>query len=71
MPTRLASRQSGGNTQRVEEIDLLSDELVVKKQVVKQDARFRSVDKNSAYRAIEEAYQELKEQLETAAGVSV
>jgi hypothetical protein len=57
------------DTDKVEELDLLSDDLVVKKKVVLQDSRFRSVETQSAFAAIEEAYSELKDDLLKAAGV--
>jgi len=41
-------------------IDLLSDRLVVKKKMVRQSPRTRAVVADSAYTAIEEAYEELK-----------
>lgn len=51
---------------RIEEIDVLKDELVVTKKVVRLDDRSRAVDDAAAYAAIEEAYTELKTELEAA-----
>jgi hypothetical protein len=49
---------------------VLSDQLIVKKQIpLLEDTRPRALDPGSAYKAIEEAYGELEEQLITAAGV--
>jgi hypothetical protein len=57
-------------TEHVEELDLLSDELVAKKKIVLQDSRFRTLNSASAYSVIEEAYDELKDQLKQAIGAS-
>lgn len=57
-------------TERIEELDLLSDELVAKKKIILQDSRFRTLNSASAYSVIEEAYDELKDQLKQATGVS-
>ena len=54
----------------IETIDVLRDELIATKQVVLVDSRSRAVNDDSAYRAIEEAYSELKQQLENASSVS-
>jgi hypothetical protein len=55
---------------RVDLIDLLKDELVVTKRVVKVDEISRAVDDASVYQAIEEAYAELKPELELAASIA-
>lgn len=52
------------------DVDLLSDQFIAKKTVLQTDARTRAVDSTSAYRAIEEAYLELYDQLIRAPGVS-
>jgi hypothetical protein len=51
-------------------VDVLSDDLIAKKQIVLQDEHFRSLNSDSAYKAIEEAYTELKADLLKAAGVT-
>jgi len=56
-------------TDRVEEFDLLKDQLVAVRQVLKQDERLRAIRPDSMYRAIESAYKDLKESLEMAAGI--
>ena len=56
-------------TGRVEELDILSDQLIAKGQIIRQDARTRALDPESAYGAIQRAYAELRDQLELAAGV--
>lgn len=52
------------------EVDLLSDQFIAKKTVLQTDKRTRAVDSASAFMAIEEAYEELYEQLIKAPGVS-
>lgn len=58
-------------TNRVELVDLLSDKLIVKKQIVRQGDRSRALDVDSAYGAIESAYEEVKDDLVTARGIQV
>lgn len=53
----------------VEEIDLLSDQLVAKKKMIKEDPRSRALAQESAYQAIEEAHEELKDKIERAASI--
>ncbi len=60
-----------GNTGRMGMIDALSDLLIAKKKIVLHEAQSGSLDPQSAYTAIEEAYEELEPQLLSAAGVSV
>lgn len=57
-------------THKVEELDLLKDQLVSKKTIVLADERSRALSPASAYEAIEEAHSDLKEQLHAAAGAS-
>jgi len=52
------------------EIDLLSDQLIAKKKMLPSDPTTRAVDPNSAFAAIEEAYDELRDELERAPGVA-
>lgn len=54
--------ESGGE----EIIDVLSDKLLSKKKILKQNERARSLDPTSAFSAIEEAYKELRDELERA-----
>jgi hypothetical protein len=44
-------------------LDLLNDKFIVKKKIVKQDERSRALDPESAYLAIEAAYEALKGEL--------
>ena len=57
-------------TGRVEELDILSDQLIARGQIIRQDKRTRALNPDSAYEAIERAYHELHDQLVAAAGVS-
>jgi hypothetical protein len=54
---------------KADSLDLLSDKLVVRKAMMKHDPRSRSVDPISAFNAIEEAYVELKIEIEAATAV--
>ena len=55
---------------RVETIDLLKDQLISTKTVIRMNERSRALDPASVFQAICEAYQDLHEQLEDAASVS-
>jgi len=55
------------STGRVELLDLLSDQLIVKKRIFRENPRTRALDRGSAYAAIQEAYDELRDQLLAAA----
>jgi hypothetical protein len=57
-------------TGHVEELDILSDQLIATGQIIRQDARTRALDPDSAYAAIERAEHDLHDQLELAAGVT-
>ncbi len=66
--------QVGGldtDTQRTAVVDLLSDKLVSTKRIIKESTRSRALDNNSAYNAIQQAYDELKDELEAAASLEV
>jgi hypothetical protein len=56
---------------RKEEINLLNDQLIAHKQVVKHDERYRVVDSDSMYAAIQSAYGELREEIRTAASLVI
>ena len=56
---------------RVETIDLLKDQLISTKGIVRMNERSRALNPNSAFEAIQESYGQLREELEEAAGVSV
>lgn len=58
------------DTHRVDEIDLLRDHLICRKQIFKQGARSRALDPFSAYAAIEAAYDDLEDELIAAASIS-
>jgi hypothetical protein len=59
-----------GQTGQIEMLDILSDQLIARGQMVCLDRRTRALDAESAYAAIERAYAELRPQLLAAAGVS-
>jgi hypothetical protein len=56
-------------TNKVELIDLLRDQLIVRKQVLRLGARSRAVDASSAFAAIKAAHVEVGDDLRRAAGV--
>ncbi len=58
-------------TERVEAVDVLRDQLVASKRIVRLNPRSRALDDDAAYSAIEEAYSELKGELERAAATQV
>ncbi len=53
----------------LEEIDVLNEQLVAKKKMIKEDPLSRALVKESAYEAIEEAYEELEEKIARAASI--
>ncbi len=57
------------DTGRIETLDLLSDQLILKKEIVRQDPRARALDSESAYAAIKQAHSELQQQLLVAASI--
>lgn len=54
------------NAGEKEVIDLLSDDLVVSRQVLKQDSQRRAIEPESAFKAIASAYEEVEHKLERA-----
>lgn len=56
---------------RIESVDLLSDQIVLKKQILRMNPRSRAVNSDSAYDAIEAAYAELRVELEASAALLV
>lgn len=58
-------------TDRVEEVDILRDQLVASKRIVRLNPRNRAVDDGAAYTAIGQAYADLKSELEQAAAAQV
>jgi hypothetical protein len=71
-PNTLKFKTSGLNkrTQKIDPIDLLEDKLVSHKSIIRVGGNSRAIKPSSAYNAIGEAYDELKDQLLLAAGVS-
>lgn len=69
--TALTEFQVGGqstDTNKHVLIDLLSDKLVTSKKILRQGARTRVVDPNSAWDAIEDAYEEMLPEINAAIG---
>lgn len=58
-------------THKLDVVDLLSDQLVSRKGILRADDRSRAISATSAYEAIREAYDELQPELEAAAEVIV
>ncbi len=58
------------DTNRVETIDLLKDRLISTKRIVRMNERSRALNPESAFQAIREAYQELREDIHAAPGIS-
>lgn len=58
------------DTNRVETIDLLKDQLISVKKIMRMNPRSRALEPNAAFQAIREAYGELRPQLESAASLS-
>ena len=56
-------------TGRIEALDLLSDKLIVRKQILREDESSRALNSEAAFGAIEEAYTELRPELLTASSV--
>ena len=58
------------DSDRVETIDLLKDQLISTKAIVRLNPRSRALDAGAAFQAILEAYLDLHDELESAASVS-
>jgi hypothetical protein len=69
--TQFVVRGVNSESGRVDVVDLLQDQLVGKRSVLTVGNRSRAVKSTSAYEAIESAYSELKDELESAAGISL
>ena len=59
------------DTDRVETIDLLKDQLISTKKIVRLNERSRALDPDSAFDAVREAYQELRDDLIHATAISL
>jgi len=66
---RLQIRGVCDDTNRVETIDLLKDQLVATKSIVRLNDRGRALNPESAFNAVIEAYEELRDEIEEAAGI--
>jgi hypothetical protein len=60
---------SNKRTEKNELIDLLGEQFVTSRRVLKLPGRQRGVDSAAMFQMIEEAYVELRDQLEGASGV--
>lgn len=60
---------TASDSNKVELVDLLADQLIARVQVMRQSKRGRTLQTNSAYEAIQQAYEELKDELHLAAGI--
>ncbi len=58
------------DTDRVETIDLLKDQLISTKAIVRMNQRSRALDPGAAFQAIRDAYRDLHDELTVAASVS-
>ena len=57
------------DTKHVETLDLLKDQLISTKRIMRVDKRSRAVDSPSAFAAIREAYQEQRDELQEALAI--
>lgn len=60
---------TASDSNKVELVDLLADQLIVRAQVMRQSKRGRTLDTRSAYKAIQQAHEDLKDELYLAAGL--
>ena len=67
---RLQLRGRCRDTYRVETVDLLKDQMISTKTIVRLNERGRALDPSSAFQAICEAYEDQGDRLQTATGVS-
>ncbi len=67
--TKFAVRGYNPTEERVEALDLLNDQLIAARRILRRDERSRALDSGSAFAAIEDAYRELRLQLRDAAGI--
>lgn len=63
-------RGFSNETGQVEEVDILRDQLIASKQIVRVHPRGRALDSDSAFRAIAEAHDELGDQLRAAMAIA-
>lgn len=69
--TRFTVKGVNAESGRVEELDLLEDQLVTTRQMVSIGGNSRAIKSDSAYEAIESAYEELKDDLASASSIGV
>jgi len=69
--TMFVVKGKSSSSHHVEQVDLLSDHLVSKVQIMRQNNRGRALDRDSAYSEIQKAYESLKGELLIAAAAQV
>lgn len=67
----ISKSKASVKTEKLELIDVLSDELVAYKDIPRVSERSRQVQDSTAFAAIEEAYEDLKSDLISAASVAL
>jgi hypothetical protein len=68
--THFSIKGLNGQTNQIDVVDLLSDQIATRAEILCQERQTRAVNSASAYAAIERAYAELRPQLLIAAGVN-
>jgi hypothetical protein len=68
--TKLHVKALNGGTERVEPIDLLQDQLIVRKSVLSIGSNSKAIKPDSAWSAIGEAFDDLRAELRQAPGVA-
>jgi hypothetical protein len=69
--SRFQVRGKHDETGKVELIDLLRDQLIARKQILRLGERSRAIDANSAFEAIRAAHHELRDDLHQAAALAL
>lgn len=67
---KLQIRGFDTKNRQIELVDLLSDKLIVRKEIIRQGSRSRALDSESAYAAIQSAYSEVQNELILARSVA-
>lgn len=68
--SKFAVKGVRADTGEIEVVDILRDQLIARKEILRQSERGRALDSGSAYEAIERAFGELEEELNVAAGIA-
>ena len=67
----LSTKGVSSKTEHVEEINLLKDQFMVSKKILKANAKTRALDVEDVYTSIAESYEELKSELEEAITIQI